>query len=217
VLLNLTYWVSDVGGGDILVDTRIAADVVAHVAWHHLASKHLGSPAHPRPSADALALGEAIASAFDVYLLGRLLGHARRSSFLTTQVPAMSESAAQAGLSKRAFEKLLQGIADDPERAFEDLRQLLVDVTRALVACDNASAALAVLHDVEGHRFAPLLHHYELSNWTLYARAYAAAALAPDLHVRAIDATLREAPSSLAWLEENWVRPALQGEPWTSR
>ncbi|MGD0525940.1 MAG: hypothetical protein ABSE49_12395, partial [Polyangiaceae bacterium] len=61
LLLNLTFWASD-AGGDVLVDGHLAADVVAHAAWHHLAARALPSP----PSAEALFLGEAIASAFDV-------------------------------------------------------------------------------------------------------------------------------------------------------
>jgi hypothetical protein len=134
LLLNLTFWASG-EGGDVLVDDHISADVVAHVAWHHLASRALPSP----PSAETLFLGEAIASAFDVYLVGRLLGHAPRSTFLATQVPAMAEVAAAAGLSDDGFEALLDRIAGDPERAFEDLRELLYDATNALAACSTAT------------------------------------------------------------------------------
>ena len=70
------------------------ADVVAHAAWHYLAARALAPAAGRSLSVDALFLGEAIASAFDVYLVGRLLGHAPRSTFLETQVPAMAESTA---------------------------------------------------------------------------------------------------------------------------
>src|ERR1019366_9879676 len=130
LLLNLTFWASGTGG-DVLVDDHLSADVVAHVAWHHLASRALPSP----PSAEALFLGEAIASAFDVYLVGRLLGHAPRSTFLATQVPAMADAAGAAGLSAEGFEVLLERIAADPERAFEELRELLYDATSALFGC----------------------------------------------------------------------------------
>jgi hypothetical protein len=37
LLLNLTFWGAN-AGGDVLVDEHLAADVVAHVAWHHLAA-----------------------------------------------------------------------------------------------------------------------------------------------------------------------------------
>jgi hypothetical protein len=50
-----------------------------------------------------------------------------------------------------------------------------------------------------------------MSNWVLYARAYAPAALAPDPAVRAIDAALRAAPVSLDWLEREWVEAAAKG------
>ena len=202
VFLNLTFW-SAAEPADVLVDRHIAADVVAHVAWHHLARKAV-APAGAL-SADALMFGESIASAFDLYLVGRLLGHAPDSEFLRSQVPAMSEAAEVAGLDEDAFETLLKSTADDPERAFEDLRALLFDAATTLVHCDSVDAAADALERFDSHRFAPLLHHYALSNWVLYARAYAPTRLAPDPLVRALDASLRAAPVSLDWLEQRWL------------
>lgn len=200
--LNLTFWGSD-GGGDVLVDDRIPADVVAHVAWHHLASSALRPPPGERQTADALFLGEAIASAFDVYLVGRLLGHAPRSSFLETQVPAMADAAAEAGASDADFEGLLADIASDPDAAFDDLRALLFDVARDLARCARADDALPVFDSADRHRFGMLLHRFELSNWALYARAYAAPAAGPDPRVAALDRALRE--GGLAWLARAWL------------
>ena len=200
LLLNLTFWASG-DGGDVLVDEHLSADVVAHVAWHHLASLALPSP----PSAEALFLGEAIASAFDVYLVGRLLGHAPRSTFLASQVPAMAEAAGAAGLSADGFEALLERIAGDPERAFEELRELLYDATNALFACSAATDGLNALAAFDGHPFAALLHHYELSNWVLYARAYVGRAPGPDERVRAVDQALRAEGAALAWLTSEWL------------
>jgi hypothetical protein len=210
LFLNLTFW-GNGAEGDVLVDDHLSADVVAHVAWHHLAAK-----AFSRASDDLacrsfgeLVLCEAIASAFDVYLIGRLLGHAPRSSFLETQVSAMAETARAAGQSEAGFRALIGGVARDPERAFEDLRQLLFDAMHALRGCSTAPAALSVLTSFEGHRFGSLLHRYELSNWLLYARAYGDAAVAPDPEVRALDRTLRKAREPLEWLVSAWVRPTL--------
>jgi hypothetical protein len=189
LLLNLTFWSG--AGGDVLVDDHLPADVVAHVAWHHLAARALtpqrGEPGSlpARPSNDALFLGEAIASAFDVYLVGRLLGYAPRSTFLATQVPAMADAAKAAGLSEESFAALLERIAASPERAFEDLRALLFDATRALAACSTAEEALVALGRFDAHVFGSLLHRYELSNWVLYARASAGTTQAFSSHPRA--------------------------------
>jgi hypothetical protein len=201
LFLNLTFW--DPGEqGDVLAEAAIPADVVAHVAWHHLARRALGPAA---ASADALFLAEAVASAFDLFLVGRLLGHAPDAQFLETQVPAMAEVAAEAGLPEARFEALLQEVSADPERAFEDLRALLFDAATTLVGCAGVEAAAGALEGLQGHRFGPLLHHYELSNWILYARAHAPGALAPDPAVRAIDAALRSAPAPLDWLQKEWL------------
>jgi hypothetical protein len=202
LLLNLTFWGPD-AGGDVLESATLPADVVAHAAWHHLAAKAL-----PGSSADALFLGEAIASAFDLYLVGRLLGHAPKSSFLETQVPAMADVTDAAGLGEAGFEAMLESIAEDPEHAFEDLRELLFDATSALLACSGVEEASAALATFDEHRFGSLLHRYELSNWVLYARAYGDPTA--NAAARAIDAKLRSESAPLDWLAAEWVANALR-------
>jgi hypothetical protein len=211
LLLNLTFWAAD-AGGDLLVGPSVEADVVAHAAWHHLAARALapGARGAPRPSAAALFLGESIASAFDVYLVGRALGHAPRSTFLQTQVPAMADAAAAAGMSGTAFQRLLSGLAADPDGAFCALRELLFDATCALFACKTMQEGYRAITALEGHRFSALLPRYEISNWVLYARAFAGGK-ASDARVRGIDRILRKHPRPLDWLTEHWVAPALGG------
>jgi hypothetical protein len=208
LLLNLVFWQAD-GGGDLLADRHLPADVVAHAAWHHLASRAVTGNDGPA-NAGAMFLGEAIASAFDLYLIGRLLGHAPDSSFLQTQVSAMAEAAMAAGLADADFEQLLASVASDPELAFSDLRELLSDATSALFACDSAEAALGALARFDNHRFASLLHHYELSNWILHARAHGHPSAVVEARVQAVDLAMRAAPVALDWLIAEWVLPAQQ-------
>jgi hypothetical protein len=210
LLLNLTFWSASTGG-DVLVDRHIEADVIAHAAWHHLAARALTATPSEPPAVEALFLGEAIASAFDLYLVGRLLGHAPRSTFLETQVPAMAEAADAAGLSERRFEALLGSIARDPDRAFADLRELLSDATAALYECRSGEEGLAALTRFDAHRFAPLLHRYELSNWVLYARAFGekkgkGGGGGGGARARAIDRSLRKERAPLEWLARQWIR-----------
>jgi DNA-binding transcriptional regulator YdaS (Cro superfamily) len=208
LFLNLTFWDAS-EQGDVLLDDHLDADVVAHVAWHHLTQKALSGAGI---SAGGLFLGESIASAFDLYLVGRLLGHSPDARFLETQVPSMAEAAEAAGLSEDGFEALLGEISADPDRAFEDLRELLFDAATTLVDCSSVSLAAEALARFDAHRFAPLLHHYALSNWILYARAHAPRS-APTIEpaVRAIDEALRAAPSAVDWLEAAWVLAAPGG------
>ena len=203
LFLNLTFW-SPSEGGDLLAGDHIPADVVTHVAWHHLAARALGLDRRDAP-AEGMLLAESIASAFDLFLVGRLIGHAPGSDFLETQVPAMAEAAEAAGLSEDGFEALLADVARDPDRAFEDLRALLFDAGSALLRCTSIQAAAEVLDRFAAHRFAPILHHYELSTWILHARA-AGGSVDPDPTARAVDAALRAAPVSLDWLAARWVR-----------
>jgi hypothetical protein len=205
LFLNLTFW-NGQHGADVLVEKAIPADVVAHVAWHLLTNQQLEKATGAQvASAAGMFLGESIASAFDLYLLGKLIRSAPGCDFVTTQVPIMAEAAELAGLPDKGFERLLEGVASDPERAFEDLRSYLMDVTQALLPAPSADAAQEILENHEGHRFAPLLHHYQVSNWLLYARAYSSASQPLQAAVAKIDAQLRIASSSVGWLQEHWL------------
>jgi hypothetical protein len=211
LFLNLTYWGGE-DGADVLCDDHIPADVVAHVAWHCVVSRQLAAragttgtlPSAP-PSAAALFFAESIASAFDLYLVGRLITNAPDADFIATQVPIMSECAQEAGLSESGFTALLEEVSREPERAFEDMRVLLLDAATALYPCRGATEAQAALEGFAGHRFEGLLHHFQLSNWILYARAHAARQSDPDPAVTEADAALRRAPISLDWLDERWI------------
>lgn len=206
--LNLTFWHAH-EPVDVLVDDHLAADVIGHIAWHMLGSRNLAPEPGRAQSAATMLISESIASAFDLYLVGRLLGHRPDSLFLETQVPAMAEAASGAGMEEDAFEAMLQSIADDPERAFEDLRSLLFDAGMALGSCPDVETAARVLDSMEDRRFSELIHHYELSNWTLYGRAYGATEDGKEAALD-LDRTLRQAPVALDWLEKNWVQPALE-------
>jgi hypothetical protein len=201
VAINLLYW--EPGSSDVLCTRSIAADVITHVAWHELARRHL--PA----SVEASLLGESIASAFDAYLIGRLLGHSPDSSFLESQVAAMGEAALDAGVDEQAFEALLAHMSEAPETAFESLRSLLFDASLALLAVDTPREGLEALEQFSERPMAPLLHHYELAAWGLRARFERASregAGDGGQGARALDEALKSASDSIAFLERKWVR-----------
>ncbi|MCB9740290.1 MAG: hypothetical protein H6747_13600 [Deltaproteobacteria bacterium] len=206
LLLNLAFWDAQ-RGGDILTDRTVPADVICHMAWHHVATVALGDAGAPL-SPEAMLLGESVASAFDLYLLGRLLAVAPDGDFVSTQLPAMAEVAEAAGTDADAFEALVEQVAAEPEAAFEALRQLIYDVSMGLLAAETAEQALAVLVRHEGHRFGCLLHHFELASWLQHVRA-AQATLPPGdrsaERARQADAALRAAPDAVAWLEAHWL------------
>jgi hypothetical protein len=214
LFLNLTYW-DGAEGADVLCDDHIPADVVAHAGWHAVVSQELArrrsSPSAP-PSSAALFLAESIASAFDLYLTGRLLPRAPECDFVTTQVPLMAACAEEAGLTEAGFSALLEEVVREPERAFEDLRALLFDAASTLLACPGVAGAQAALEGLASCRFAPLLHHYQLSNWILYARAYAHPIVADDVAIE-VDRTLRQVPVSLNWLDRHFIESATTAGP----
>ncbi|MCC6528280.1 MAG: hypothetical protein IT373_36890 [Polyangiaceae bacterium] len=212
LVLNHTQW-TPAQAVEVLAEPRVPADVLCHRAWHYAAAEALGPHAY---TADGLLLGEAVASAFDLYLVGRLLGHAPGSSFLESQVEAMRDAADAAGLDAEGFEALLARASAEPERAFESLRALLFDAATGLSAAADVDAAAEVLARAAARDHGPLLYHYELRNWVLFARAQARASVPggsgarladPTPEVRAIDAELRAAPDPIAWLDAHWLEP----------
>jgi hypothetical protein len=199
LFLNLTYWNAR-DPSDVLVDDTLEADVLAHAAWHHAARKALPGA----PTAAAMLLGESVASAFDLYVVGQMLRQGKRTAYLKSQIPRMSSAALDAGVDEDTFAELLAQLADDPDGAFADLRALLFDASLALLAAPDLDAAAAALEGYADHRFHGLLHHYELSNWVLFARAYAAPAREDDPAI-AHERAMRAAPALLPWLEEHWL------------
>jgi hypothetical protein len=189
--VNLTFWRP--AGPELLASRHVTCDELAHAAWHRLIAR-----ATPARTADAALLGEAIASAFDLYLTGFLLTRAPRAQFLRTQVPRMAERAQAAGLPARGFERLLEQAAAEPERAFESLRALLFDATLGLLSARSPAVALARLARWDRHPMQPLLHHYELSNWLLHVRAEAQPGRTAS--ARRLDRGLRRAERPLTWL-----------------
>lgn len=190
------------GATEILHDRRVPADALMHTAWHHAGLFAMGNLAG---SAEGLLLGEAVASAFDAYIVGSLLHtESERPSALDTQVPAMAEVAAAASGSPEDFEALLHRMAEDPEGSFEELRELLFDVSIGLLYAEGVDEAEEVISSSHGHVFAPILHHYDLSIWVLYARAYGTD-VQEHAGLRKIDARLRAEAHPLEWLEAHWL------------
>ena len=181
LFLNLTYWNAD-EGADVLCDDHIPADVVAHVGWHEVVSRDARAPAAPSTAERGRrCFSPSRSRAPSISTWSAACCRTRPDcDFITTQVPLMAECAGDAGLPEAAFSALLEEVVREPERAFEDLRALLFDAANALLACPGVAEAQAVLEGFAGRRFAPLLHHYQLSNWILYARAYAARPLGAD-------------------------------------
>ncbi|MFO0562711.1 MAG: hypothetical protein U0269_32130 [Polyangiales bacterium] len=205
LFLNLTFWHGD-DTSDVLRERRIPADVVAHCAWHHLAK---GALVTESSSAEAMLLGESIASAFDLFMLGTLLAAGQDCDFLASQMQAITSSLEDVGYDERDAEARFERMALDPAGSFESLRALLFDVTTALLEARSLDAATAVFDRFESHPDAPLLHHYELSNWVLHCKAYAAPDPESARRAREVHAALREAPSSIEWLEARWLAPAI--------
>ena len=116
-LLNLGFW-DPSSFMEVLTEPVITADQLAHNALHHCGYGALGDAAR---SLEGLLLVESIASAMDIYWLGRLLAEAPYAEFLESQVPAISEAASGAGASSGSS-LIYCNWLENPPKAFGDLR-----------------------------------------------------------------------------------------------
>ena len=191
--LNRTFWTS---AGDVLASREAPVDVLAHAAWHHVVRA-----AAPKASVEGALIGEAIASAFDLYLVGAALRVAPDAELLATQVPRLAEAAADGGMKERAFATVLKDAARDPERIFGELYALLADAGLKLARVDDPMLAARVVDTLAARRLGPLLFHYDVSGWLLHARAHATTRAA-DPAARAIDRTIRRAKRPITALAD---------------
>jgi len=198
-LLNLAFWHPG-GVAEILDEPYLTADQLAHNTWHVAAEAALGDGAK---TIAGLLLAEAVASAFDVYLVGRLVGHHPDAPFLESQVPAMRDAALAAGRSEAEIEALVTRFVDTPEASFGELWALLYDVSLALVRAGDADAAATILRERRDDPLAALLHHYELPTWVLFARAYGEGDTSPS--VNAAETAIRNADDPVRWLRDHWL------------
>lgn len=225
LLLNLTFWGATNGsgarvGGDILVDRTLPADVVAHVAWHHLAAKH--GPALVRPPLGRRPLPRR-GDCERLRPLPRRPAPRARSSVDFSRDPGARHGRGRGGRrSLRGGHRRLAQRRGPGSRGLLRVAAAAPGPTpRALLRCRSATDGLRALASFDEHPFAPLLHRYELSNWVLHARAYVADPLAADPAVEALDQALRAAPDAVEHLRAAWVAPALprgaisgEASPW---
>lgn len=73
----------------------------------------------PAPTAAALFLGESVASAFDLYVVGQLLRQGTKNAYLSSQVPALSAAALDSGVTEAALADAGPAALDDPAMAMD--------------------------------------------------------------------------------------------------
>ena len=202
-LLNLAYW-DPAEFLEVLPEAALSADQFAHNALHYCGHRALGAAAC---SVEGILFVESIASAADIYWLGRLLTEDPYAGFLESQVPAMSEAAESAGVAADEFAGLLQAAAADPSAAFGALRRTLFDTAIALVNATSVDEADEVLRAEAEQPWSALRHHYALSNWVLFARINGDKGAENDA-VRSADKRLRESEDPMTDLASMWFPEA---------
>lgn len=163
-LVNLLAW-DPSDHLEYLDNNSIEADQVLHFAMHQLAEHTWGSA-----RAVDLITAEALASAVDIYLLGKLAEAGEEPGFLIDTLDSWGFFYEQYADEDR-LKQLLQNMIDDPFASFQRLTRFLIKATLPLLRLNDGTALSKHLAECEAEDFYPLLHHYNVTNWVLAVRA----------------------------------------------
>lgn len=159
-LVNLLQWQVD-QQLEYLDGDAVAADQVVHFALHHLWHRRIGSD-HPFD----LLFAECMASASDLYLLGKLSNGGEETDFLVDTLDSFG-SYYEIYSSESRLEKLVARILENPYQTMSAAVDYLFRLGVALLSPQINLEALARFQD---DLLYPLAHHYNISNWILTIR-----------------------------------------------
>lgn len=162
-LLNLSFWHPN-HQTEYLDSKELTGDLLIHIACHQLIHLRFGS----QDTAYRI-LGEVLASASDLYLVG-LFAQAvdqEETEFLAETIESFHFYYETYG-SLTALESVLEQCIEHPFETFTSLALYLNEFVQALLF--PAAEMERVLADLSKSPFYPLVHHYHLANWVVSLR-----------------------------------------------
>lgn len=162
-LLNLLQWNAHEALEYVDGDGPFA-DQVVHYALHMLLDRRYGSD-HPQ----AMLFAEAVASAADFYLLGKLISAGVDCDFVADSLDSFGSYYAQYG-DEDFLETLLQRCSFHPWRTMGEVARYLFDSVVPLITIEDPAKAGTFLLGLQDDPLYPLLHHYHITNWVLTLR-----------------------------------------------
>ena len=141
----------------------IFADQAVHFAIHHVLEGVLGGR-----QPQTVLLAECVASASDMYLLGKLSEAGEETGFLSETIESYCSYYEMYAAEAEQLEHLLSAFLDDPFKTMAETAIFLFSFGTALL---GPNWNRAVLTEMTANPYYPLVHHYNLTNWILSIRA----------------------------------------------
>jgi len=177
-LANLLAWrVED--GLELIDDLVCPCDQVIHMAAHQWMDSELG---HDDPH--GVLTAEAVASAVDFWLLGRLADAGREPDFIAETLESFTFYFERYGGGDRALEALLETVLAEPWTATSRLVRYLSETGSRLLYPTGPERLITDVGDLVGDDLYPLLHHYNMGQWIAAMRARFPEPRAPRDRVR---------------------------------
>ena len=175
----------------------------------------VGPTEPPPPSAAALFLAESIASAFDLYLVGRLVPTAARVRVRhDAGSPRWRNVPATPGCPSRSSRRCSRRSCAEPERAFEDLRGAAVRRGDRAAGVPRRrpgpGGPRGLRRSPASRRCCTIIGSRTGSSMRARMRP---CPFGSDAVASEVDRALREAPVSLDWLDSHFVEAAVDPGP----
>ena len=164
-LLNLLQWEAD-GGLEFIDGQGTHADQLIHLGLHRLCDHKLGS-ADP----GAMLYAECLASASDIYLLGKLSLAGEETDFLADTLESFSSYYELYSHHESHLEQLLSQLQNNPYTTMLAVADYLFQFCLCLLYPTNIEAVGRELETMADHVYQPLVHHYNTANWILTIRS----------------------------------------------
>ena len=163
-IANLLLW--EAGKGQEFIDGHgIYADQLIHSAIHQLLEHVLGSK-HPLN----MLFAECLASASDIYLLGKLSQAGQETDFLHDTLESYGSYYELYAHQDEDFVTTLNAIRRKPFETMIALADYLFEFCEPLLYPQTVRDSTLPLVMAERCHFYPLVHHYNISNWILTIR-----------------------------------------------
>lgn len=161
-LVNLLHWDAS-ENLEYLDGEGVLADQIIHFAVHHVMNRF-----NQCNTAKGMLFAECMASAADVYLVGKLSQAGEETDFLQDTLESFSTYYEMYAVDETHLELMLSTILEQPFKAMMDLANYLFQFGSALL---GAQPDLEKLIQLQEHFSYPLVHHYNISNWILTIRS----------------------------------------------
>lgn len=158
-IINLLSWsVND--RREYLDQPEVFADQVIHFAAHQVVAEVWGAE-----TPASMLFAEAVASACDLYCLGKLSAAGVETEFMADTLASFADYYEQYAAEEEDYESVLERLLEGPHEAMAELAEFLYDTGAQLCRAKDEAEMAEVLIPLADEIWYPMLFHYQVVHW----------------------------------------------------